>query len=210
MLTTPDNIWTPDSTDDYDLTIDWAATADDIQAALTKRANYGVGTTTQRNAALTLMPNGAQWYDTTLSYEYRKVSGAWVINSTGWISWATVPTGITVGNGTLTQQYKIANGIAEVRGTFLLGSTSSISGSVLVTNPVSAAEGYNANLGSATFQTAAFARYPGAVTSEGAQSLLTCIDNSSTYARLTGLSGSVPFSWNAGCRMVWNYSFIVA
>lgn len=37
--TSPDNIWTPDSGDDYALTVDLAATADTIQAALNSKVS---------------------------------------------------------------------------------------------------------------------------------------------------------------------------
>lgn len=51
-LTSPSNIWTPDPGDDYDLTVDLAATADSIQRALsaitgaTKRGVVNTNTTT--------------------------------------------------------------------------------------------------------------------------------------------------------------------
>ena len=48
--TSPDNIWTQDSTDNYDLVVDAAATAASIQAALVARANSYTGTTAQRTA----------------------------------------------------------------------------------------------------------------------------------------------------------------
>lgn len=76
--TTPDGITTPDSGTDYDLTVDLGIMADTVQDALTRRANYGLGTTTQMNAALSQFSNGAVWYNTTTSSEWRRVSGAWV------------------------------------------------------------------------------------------------------------------------------------
>lgn len=99
MLTSPDNIPTPDPANNYNLTQDLAALADGVQSALTKRANYAVGTTTERNAALTLVPNGAKWYDTTLSSEHRKVAGAWKIWASDWV--ATTPA-VTASTGTFT------------------------------------------------------------------------------------------------------------
>jgi len=77
MALTPRGIFSPDSTDGYDVTVDWAATADSIESALDQASNYGVGTTSERTAALAGLPNGAKWYDTTLSAEYRKIAGVW-------------------------------------------------------------------------------------------------------------------------------------
>ena len=79
MALTPRGIFSPDSTDGYDVTVDWAATADSIESALDQASNYGVGTTAERTAALAGFPNGAKWYDTTTSEEYRKVAGVWAV-----------------------------------------------------------------------------------------------------------------------------------
>lgn len=78
--TSPDNIWTPDSGDDYALTVDLAATADTIQAALTALRNLNgtrKGTTTQRNAATASA--GDYWSDTTDGFLYKRVGSAWLL-----------------------------------------------------------------------------------------------------------------------------------
>ena len=62
--TSPDNIWTPDSGDNYDYVIDSAATAASIQNALTSRANSYIGTTSQREAFTATAPEGTLWSDT--------------------------------------------------------------------------------------------------------------------------------------------------
>lgn len=77
MLTTPDNIWTPDQGDDFALTTDLAATAESIQLALNRRANAYTGTTSQRVAAQDL-PVGSTWTDTDGSF------GTWVMRGSGW------------------------------------------------------------------------------------------------------------------------------
>lgn len=84
-LTTPNEIWTPDSGDDYALTTDLAAMADDAQEVFELRANYFIGTTAARTAYAADALEGALWYDTDLSAEYRMVSSSWVANA------ATVP-----------------------------------------------------------------------------------------------------------------------
>ena len=62
--TSPDNIWTPNSSEDYDYVIDAAATATSVQNALTKRANSYTGTTAQRDACTSTAPEGTLWSDT--------------------------------------------------------------------------------------------------------------------------------------------------
>ena len=78
ITTSPDNIPSPTSGDPYNYVVDMAALADGTQDALTQKANMGVGTSTQRTAALGGFPDGALWYDTTTSSEWRRVAGAWV------------------------------------------------------------------------------------------------------------------------------------
>lgn len=77
-ITSPDNIWTPDSGDNYALTTDLAAMADTVQDALTKRANYYVGTTSELAGVAATAPEGAAGYDTTLDKEVRLIGGAWI------------------------------------------------------------------------------------------------------------------------------------
>lgn len=48
--TSPDNIWTPDSGDDYALTVDLAAMADSVQDAVNAHKTYRVGTNAERLA----------------------------------------------------------------------------------------------------------------------------------------------------------------
>ena len=84
ITTSPDNIPSPTSGDPYNYVVDMAAIADGTQDALTQKANMGVGTSTQRTAALSKFPNGALWYDTTTSSNWRRVAGAWVNQDTGW------------------------------------------------------------------------------------------------------------------------------
>ena len=62
--TSPDNIWTPDSSEDYDYVIDAGATATSVQNALTRRANSYTGTTTERTAFTAAAPEGSLWSDT--------------------------------------------------------------------------------------------------------------------------------------------------
>lgn len=100
--TTPDNIWTPDSGDDYALTVDLAATADTVQAALTDirtKSPSRVGTNAQRLAL-----SGASLFegltfrttDTDLTWFY--TGTAWVISENG--MYLIPPT--TVSGGTIT------------------------------------------------------------------------------------------------------------
>lgn len=102
-ITSPDNIWTPDSGDDYALTVDLAATADTVQAALTSiRADNGIrkGTTTQRNAATAV--SGDYWSDTTDGLLYKRSGTTWFIAPGQLLGSMIGPTSNTTGGaGTL-------------------------------------------------------------------------------------------------------------
>lgn len=76
--TSPDNIWTPNSDDQYALVQDLGATATSIQSALVRRANLYRGTSTQRQA-FTTAPEGTQWQDTNGG------SLLWVRRGTSWV-----------------------------------------------------------------------------------------------------------------------------
>lgn len=76
--TSPDNLWSPDPTGNYNLVADLATMQTSAQTALVKRANMYVGTSTQRTA-FTTAPEGVHWQDTNGSkLEYVRKSGAWV------------------------------------------------------------------------------------------------------------------------------------
>lgn len=73
--TSPDNLYSPDSSDPYALTQDLGAMQDSVQTALVRRANAYVGTSAQRNA-FTTAPVGTIWSDTNGNREVWKWSGS--------------------------------------------------------------------------------------------------------------------------------------
>lgn len=75
--TSPDNIWTADNSDEYDLAVDLAATATSIQTALEKRANSYKGTSAQRVAFQSTARVGDLWQDTNGSQELYVWTGVW-------------------------------------------------------------------------------------------------------------------------------------
>lgn len=78
-VTSPDNIRTPDSGDQYALVQDLGVLADTTQAAITKRGNMYVGTAAQRTA-FTTSPAGTQWRDTDGTQAgYVKSGGVWLM-----------------------------------------------------------------------------------------------------------------------------------
>ena len=75
--TTPDNLFSPNPSDNYNLIADWATSMQSVQAALAKRGNLYIGTSAQR-VAFTTAPDGVHWQDTDgAKLEYIRTSGAW-------------------------------------------------------------------------------------------------------------------------------------
>ena len=168
MATTPRNIWTPDSGDGYNLTVDLAAMADTIDDALddidvttdfaTAEADIATlqsdMTTAQGDiddlqavteiyhyrpadsaalAAITGMRIGDLAYQVDTDTLYRYSGSAWVAWESGWITWATAPTNITVGTGgsaEQTQKYRYVNGEIFVRFKYVLGTSGASVGTI--------------------------------------------------------------------------------
>lgn len=127
-VTSPDNIWTPDSGDDYALTTDLAAMADTVQDALLNRSTYRMGTDADRTAAS--LPNGTLWYSTDTGITYKRLSGSWKAWESDWIAYTatltnfapgTLPSG-TPRNITL---YRYEAGRIRVSYDFVFGSNGS-------------------------------------------------------------------------------------
>lgn len=101
--TSPNNIRTPDLGDPYNLVPDLQTLANDVQDALTERANSYTGTAAQRVAFAASAPDGALWVDTDDDkHVWRNDGGTWVrlvpdVEDTGWIPISPV-SGYT-GNG---------------------------------------------------------------------------------------------------------------
>lgn len=102
--TSPDNIWTPDSGDDYALTVDLAATADTVQAALNTLRNTTasrVGTNAQR-LALTgpSLFEGLTFYTTDTNRFWFYDGATWLTADPGtYLLTPSSVTGGTVTNG---------------------------------------------------------------------------------------------------------------
>lgn len=88
--TSPDNLFSPNPSDNYNLIADWATSMQSVQSALVKRANMYVGTSAQRTA-FTTAPEGVHWQDTNgTKLEYVMQSSTWVVVSQTSTTWQSV------------------------------------------------------------------------------------------------------------------------
>lgn len=122
-------------------------------------------------------------------------------SSWAWQSWTPTWTNLTVGNGTVTARYIQTGKTVCYRVFILFGSTTSISGSVEFTLPVTAAAYPSSSasfavVGDARMEDNATAAYFGIVdlfTTTTGRVLVT--NTGSTYAGVSGLSSTVPMTW---------------
>lgn len=106
--TSPDNLKTPNTGDQYALVQDLGALADTAQNALTRRANSYVGTGAQRVAFLN-PPQGASWTDTNGSRNsYTYVGTSWTRTSGFEVLWSGAPVFVTD-----TQQLPLASPLSS-------------------------------------------------------------------------------------------------
>lgn len=130
--TSPDNIWTPDSGDDYALTVDLAAMADTVQDALTAvPRNYLVGTNAQRLALSGGgLFEGLRFFATDTDVEWLYDGAAWIqVGSLGTAftpTWTAASSAPSLGNGTLVGRYSyISRKRVALRYFLTFGSTTS-------------------------------------------------------------------------------------
>lgn len=127
--TSPDNIWSPDSGDDYALTVDLAAMADTVQDALTAVKTYRIMTDAQRLALTGAdLFEGLTVYTTDNDTEWRYTGSSWIRigGDTGWTSFTSFGTGWTATAGYTPQIRRIGNRV-QIRGALTLGSNGAYS-----------------------------------------------------------------------------------
>ena len=128
------------------------------------------------------------------------------LNAIGtWEDYTPTFTNITVGNGTLNASFCQINKFVAYTIELVFGSTTSVTGSgVIVTLPVTASNTYQAgNGGQVTCEDASSSDYWGTLFRFSTTAVGVLVGNTaSTYLRLTSLSGSVPFTWASGDRLI--------
>lgn len=113
--TSPDNIWTPDSGDDYALTVDLAAMADTVQDAISANRGYRVGSNSDR-LSLTggQLFEGLHFWATDTKIEWVYSGGSWVAQDTGWVSISTFTNGFSAASPA--PAYRILNNEVHLSG----------------------------------------------------------------------------------------------
>ena len=117
-----------------------------------------------------------------------------------WTTWSPTYTGLTVGNGTITARYNTNNNVVYFQWKLVFGSTSSISGDVTVSLPLTA------NTSNSLAQVSIldeFVAYYVGIGLVGTTSVLARVTTAGgTYVGNASLSSTVPMTWNSGDSMV--------
>lgn len=127
-----------------------------------------------------------------------------------WQTWTPTWTNLTVGNGTLVAKYSQIG--KTVRGyiSFIVGSTSAVSGSIIWSLPVTASSNYAGTdpIGQSYMEDVGNAFLEGMVIlSSTTTARLAALGSASTYVGLANTSGSVPFTWGTSdfFRLTFTY-----
>jgi hypothetical protein len=129
-----------------------------------------------------------------------------------YISFATTLTNVTVGDGVISGSYCRVNGFVHYYGSFTLGSTSAVTGTVSFTLPVNLNSDMNIRSTYGTFQYLdGSSRYNGQSQRNTDSSLNMCVDlTSGTYAQSSLVGSTTPFTWAVGDVMTWNLYYRAA
>lgn len=126
--TSPDTLRTPDPGDSYNLVADLAILGQDVQNALTLRANAYTGTASQRTAFTSTATDGMLWQDTDgIKMIWRKDGAAWVPAVWHWSGTTAQMSGFAAPNGFSWTNTALNNQFIRISGSW---SPMSLNGSV--------------------------------------------------------------------------------
>jgi hypothetical protein len=132
----------------------------------------------------------------------------------GYTTWTPTFTSFTLGNGTATARYVQIGKLIHCQLKVVLGSTSSVSGLIQFTLPVSASTSVQGNyvgLNSASCLDAGTAQYPGTCALiSSTDAVIFAIPAGFTYLQTTSTSATVPFTWGSTDQFLVNFVYEAA
>lgn len=120
--------------------------------------------------------------------------------------------GVTVGDGTFDAGYIRVNNLIVAYGTFTLGTTSAVTGEIVLIPPVQAAQTYELAVGTTVqFRDASISRhFLGGGSPLGTSTVRLRYLNNGFPGRLDSCSATLPFTWVSTDRIVWNMVYEAA
>jgi hypothetical protein len=133
------------------------------------------------------------------------------INLGAWISYTPTWTNLTVGNSTQTFNYSQIGKTIHVNGVLTYGSTATVSGSIILSLPVTATTNNFFPYGVVYAVDSGTASYPLFMQQASTtQVALFVINAAGTYAVLADTSGTVPFTWAVNDRIHTSFTYEAA
>ena len=130
-----------------------------------------------------------------------------------WVSYTPTFTGFTLGNGTLSASYSRIGDNVFVRAAIGLGSTSSVTGAMTISNPVTNSSADYTFIGTAAlwaFGTSGQLIMGTIWETATGSSTIFAQNSSATYLGVTDLSATAPFTWATGNFMRFQFSYRAA
>jgi hypothetical protein len=126
-----------------------------------------------------------------------------------WTAYTPTFTNFTLGNGTIAFAYSQIGKTIHVRGYILLGSTSVVSGSVLMTLPINAQSASGQPIvGHAKMSDSGTASYgANVILNSGAAFAFVVANVSGTYPQIGGISSTVPFTWTTNDDLTFQATY---
>lgn len=124
-----------------------------------------------------------------------------------WQTWSPTVVNLTVGNGTTVARYARVGDIVHLYYEFILGSTSSVGSGVRVEYPVTPRD---EPTGAGQLQDTGSVFYPCTVYHSASDMKLGAHTASGSYAQISQVTSTVPFTWTTGDRIVFNITYEAA
>ena len=129
-------------------------------------------------------------------------------------TWVPTYANLTVGDGTVTARYTQIGKLVLAEYMLLWGSTTSISGTVNVSLPVTSASTYaqlDSPIGTAQFLDDGSDRYLGTVSWNTTTTLaVQALNAATTHLRTASLSSTIPFTWTTNDRLAFTVAYEAA
>jgi len=189
-------------------------TASDVQNYLQDQTVMVFGGTAARSAAIATPTEGMLAVTTDNDQVDYYNGSAWVpaLPVGAWESYTPTLTNVTLGNGSIAFAYSQLGKTIQVRGSLGFGSTTSITGSMFISLPVTAnTAGGGPVVGTCYLSDTGTALNAGYVRLDTTSRFsFSVIDASSTYARLSIVNATVPYTWTTNDALQFNATYQAA
>jgi hypothetical protein len=182
--------------------------ASDVNTYLMKQAVISFASDTARTSALATPTYGmVTFLENTGKLDIYDGS-AWqpIMKVGAWDTWLAAFTNLTLGNGTQAITYARTGKVVHMRGRITFGSTTSVSGAISISLPVTATGVFT---GQVTMR-AGGTDFTGYIASTSTTLAISAINSAGTYASRATTSATVPGTWANGDNITFSITYEAA